>query len=118
MARLAQWTERFIEDRHNHHTPGLPPPCNSGKGFYQGNKTLRTELLSLPRPQARPTPLEQFDGSDFEGVALYFARDVDTQVIFLVGCLERCGHFAVASGVEFDELLVAGEDAITACLAL
>jgi hypothetical protein len=39
-------------------------------------------------------------------------------VIFLVGCLERLGDFAVASGVEFDELFVTGEDAIAACLAL
>jgi hypothetical protein len=39
-------------------------------------------------------------------------------VIFLVGCLERFGDFTVASGVEFDELFVTGEDAIAACLAL
>ena len=68
--------------------------------------------------RAHPTSLEELDGGDFERVALYFARDVDTQVIFLVGCLERFGDFAVASGVEFDELFVTGEDAIAACLAL
>jgi hypothetical protein len=50
--------------------------------------------------------LQQFDGSDLQGIALNASRNVHTKVIFLVGCFESVGDLGVSLGIELQKLLV------------
>src|SRR5580700_8271144 len=61
--------------------------------------------------------LDQLQAGYFNSVALNLARHFHFQVVFLFRCLYGGQGFAAARLIELQELVVVGEDAITALLA-
>jgi hypothetical protein len=65
-----------------------------------------------------PRYLLQRDGGDLYAVTLDIAGNVGAEVVLFCGSLEGRDDLLVAFGIEFQELLITGDDAVPAGLAL